>query len=66
MEQLLVDLRHHHLDVADRVIGTAVIDAHHRTEGQLLAQAREVFASLGVASRNESVGGEQPSAGRGR
>ena len=66
MEQLLADLRHHHRDVADRVIGTAVIDAHHRTEGQLLAQAREVFASLGGASGYEPVGGKRPSVGRGR
>ena len=48
MEELLAELRHNHHDVAEHVIGTAVIDAHHLTEGQLLAQAREVFASMGI------------------
>ena len=55
LEELLADLRHHHPGVADRVVGTAVIDAHHQTEGQLLAQAREVFAGLSGETRDTSV-----------
>ncbi len=54
LEELLSDLRHHHPGVADRVVGTAVIDAHHQTEGQLLAQAREVFAALTGETRGTS------------
>ncbi len=48
VEQLLADLRHNHPDVAERVVGTAVVDAHHLTEGQLLERAREFFATMGV------------------
>lgn len=44
MEQLLGDLKHNHRDVADRVVGSVVVDGHHSTEDQLLAQAREFFA----------------------
>ena len=44
MEQLLADLRNHHPDVAEKVIGTVIVDAHHTTEHQLLAQAREFYA----------------------
>ena len=47
MEQLLADLKHNHRDVAKHVVGSVVVDAHHLTEGQLLAQAREFFASNG-------------------
>ena len=41
MEQLLADLKHNHRDVAKHVVGSIVVDAHHLTESQLLAQARE-------------------------
>jgi hypothetical protein len=47
MGQLLADLKHNHIDVAKHIVGSIVIDGHHLTEGQLLAQAREVFASRG-------------------
>ena len=48
MEQLLADLKHNHHDVAKHIVGSIVIDGHHLTESQLLAQAREFFASKGV------------------
>ena len=44
MEQLLADLTAHHADVAETVIGSVVVDAHHTTENQLLAKAREFYA----------------------
>ena len=44
MEQLLADLKHNHRDVAKHVVGSIVVDEHHLTESQLLAQAREFFA----------------------
>ena len=44
MEQLLADLKDHHPDVAEKVIGSVLVDAHHTTESQLLAQAREFYA----------------------
>ena len=48
MEQLLVDLKQNHHEVAEHVVGSIVVDGAHLTEGQLLAQAREFFASTGV------------------
>ena len=46
MEMLLADLRAHHPDLADRVIGSVVVDAHHTTENELLAQARQFYAEF--------------------
>jgi hypothetical protein len=43
MDQLIVDLKQHHPEIARRVIASNVVDEHHLTEGQLLAKAREVF-----------------------
>jgi hypothetical protein len=48
MEQLLADLKHNHHDVATHVVGSIVVDEHHQTEDQLLAQAREFFAAKAV------------------
>ena len=44
MDMLLADLRAHHPDVAEKVIGSVVVDAHHTTGDQLLARAREFYA----------------------
>lgn len=44
MEQLLSDLRTHHPDVAAKVIGSVLVDAHHTSENQLLAKARDFYA----------------------
>ncbi|QJW94636.1 hypothetical protein [Frigoriglobus tundricola] len=44
MDQLVADLKAHHPDVAARVVASVVVDAHHTTEPQLLAEARAVFA----------------------
>ena len=45
MEQFVVWLNVHHPDLADRIIGTMVVDKHHLTESQLLAKAREFYAT---------------------
>jgi hypothetical protein len=45
MEQLLAELERHHKAVRGRVIGSFVVDEHHLTEDQLLARAREIYAS---------------------
>ena len=45
MEQFVVWLKVHHPDLADRIIGTVVVDEHHLTENQLLARAREFYAN---------------------
>ena len=44
MEQLVADLTAYHHDVAEKIIGTLVVDPHHTTENQLLAHAREFYA----------------------
>jgi hypothetical protein len=46
MEMLLDDLKAHHPDVATRIIGTVIVDAHHTTENQLLAKARDFYAEF--------------------
>ncbi|MFA5262723.1 MAG: hypothetical protein WC378_02790 [Opitutaceae bacterium] len=51
MDQFIAWLKHHHPDVARRIIGSLVIDEHHLTEGQLLAKAREFYANT-QASRS--------------
>jgi len=46
MEMLLTDLKAHHADVAEKIIESVVVDAHHTTENQLLAKAREFYAEF--------------------
>jgi hypothetical protein len=48
MDQLLADLKKNHVDVAKHIVGSIVIDEHHLTESQLLAQARDFFAAKAV------------------
>ena len=43
MEHLLVDLKKNHPDLAQKVIGTVIVNEQHMTEDQLLAQARTVY-----------------------
>jgi hypothetical protein len=50
MEQLLVELRHNHGDVASHVVGSVVVDFNHTTEGQLLAKARQFFDTSPTSS----------------
>jgi hypothetical protein len=46
MEMLFADLKAHHPDVAGKVVGAVVVDAHHTTEGRLLARARDFYAEF--------------------
>ena len=50
MEQFIAWLKLHHPELATRIIGSLVVDEHHLTEGQLLAKAREFYASVQKAS----------------
>jgi hypothetical protein len=43
MEQLVLDLKKHHHDLAKRIVGSVAVDEHHLTDDQLLAKARELF-----------------------
>ncbi len=44
MDQFVAWLKHHHPELATRIIGSLVVDEHHLTEAQLLAKAREFYA----------------------
>lgn len=55
MEQLLLDLRRHHQDIANRVVGSIAVDEHHLTESQLLAKARDVYAEIASERTNRSA-----------
>ena len=41
MEMLVADLKAHPPDVAEKIIGSVVVDANHTTENQLPAKARD-------------------------
>jgi hypothetical protein len=45
MEHLHADLKQNHPDIAKHVIGAYSVDEHHLTEDQLLAKARDLFAT---------------------
>lgn len=45
MEQFVVWAKHHHPDLAKRIIGSLVVDESHLTADQLLAKAREFYAN---------------------
>ena len=48
MEHLVAHLKHNHSNVARHIVGSVVTHGHHLTEGQLLAKAREFFATKDV------------------
>ena len=50
MEQLLAELKHNHIDLAERVVGSVVVDEQHLTENQLLAKAREFYENQSTQS----------------
>lgn len=49
MEQFITWLKIHHADAARRIIGSLVVDENHLTESQLLAKAREFYATPAAA-----------------
>jgi len=46
MEQLVAELKLRHKDLAQRIIGTVVVDQAHLSEDQLLSRAREFYQSV--------------------
>ncbi len=44
MDHLLSDLKQHHADVSQKIVGSIRVDANHTTESQLLAKARDFYA----------------------
>jgi hypothetical protein len=55
MEQLLAALKRDHKAIADRVVGCVVVDEPHLTEDQLLARAREFYASESTQSHSTQI-----------
>ncbi len=49
MAQFIAWSEHHHPELAKRFIGSLVVDEHHLTRDQLLAKAREFYASVKTA-----------------
>ncbi len=45
MDQLIAALERDHPDLAQRVVGSLVVDAQHLTEDQLLAKARDFYVN---------------------
>ena len=48
MEQFIAWAELHHPELAKRIIGCLVVDEHHLSLDQLLAKAREFYASAGM------------------
>lgn len=48
MDQFMAWTKLHHPELAGRIIGAVVVDEHHLTDPQLLAQAREFYAHAGL------------------
>ena len=49
MDQFIAWLKKHRPEVARRIVGSEVIDAHHLTEAQILAKARAFYAKVRTA-----------------
>lgn len=45
MDQFVAWLHIHHPELARRIVGSLVVDEHHLTDGQLLAKARDFYAT---------------------
>jgi hypothetical protein len=45
MDQFIAWAKQHHPELAARIVGMQVVDEHHLTESQLLAKAREFYAT---------------------
>lgn len=45
LEQLVLHLGEHEKQIASRVIGAVAVNEQHMTENQLLAKARELYAT---------------------
>lgn len=45
MDQFVAWIKRRHPEIGGRIIGAVVVDEHHLTDGQLLAKAREYYAS---------------------
>jgi hypothetical protein len=51
MERLLKELKRHHPDVAEHIVGSIVVNAQHMSGDQMLAQARAFYTAERKAER---------------
>ena len=49
MDQFITWLKQHHPELAARIVGSLVVDERHLSEDQLLAKARQFYATASVA-----------------
>jgi hypothetical protein len=56
MNQLIAELQRHHKDLARRIVGSLTVDEKHLTEDQLLAKAREFYASMPMQQKKSRQG----------
>jgi len=55
MDQLVAELKHRHHQIAERIIGSVVVDEPHLSENQLLAQARDFYAKNAAEQKTASA-----------
>jgi hypothetical protein len=53
MMHLVRYLTKHHVETADHIVGTVVVDVEALTENQLLAEARDFYQGIGVGDEQE-------------
>jgi hypothetical protein len=51
MNLLVEEFKENHPKVASHIVNTCIVDLHHRTEGELLAKAKEFFQPVAVTSK---------------
>jgi hypothetical protein len=64
MDQLVAELKRHHHQIAERIVGCIVVDEAHRSENQLLAQARGFYAKNAADGTTRSAQAPQASTSR--
>jgi hypothetical protein len=62
MGQLLAELHRNHPEIAHRVVGAVTVDEQHLSDGQLLAKAREFYATLASQGTTGLSAGQEGSA----
>jgi hypothetical protein len=62
MDQLVEELKRHHHQIAERIVGCIVVDEPHLSENQLLAQARDFYAKNAAEAKTQSAAPPEQSA----
>jgi hypothetical protein len=55
MDFLVARIKQDYPELAKRIVGTAVVNEQHLSEGQLLAKAREIYAATGLQGSVDRV-----------